>query len=124
MIHAHVAAQAYGEKGGDRQSSRKVYTPRGRKGKRGRLFWVVGAVAFVAALLYWEQAALLYVLSTLAVCGLLLVVAFSDLEGRGKELTDATRQGKTAPAGGVEVPEAAAPPTERRAAKRSRREAA
>ena len=78
----------------------------------------------VAALLYWEQAALVYVLSTLAVCGLLLVVAFSDLEGRGKELTDAARQEQTAPAGGGEGPRAAAPRGELRAAKRSRREAA
>ena len=32
--------------------------------------WVIGAVAVVSALLYWEQTALLYVLSTLAMCGL------------------------------------------------------
>jgi hypothetical protein len=40
----------------------------------------------VIALLYWEQAAVLYVLSTLAMCVLLLVVAFSNLEARDKEL--------------------------------------
>ena len=38
------------------------------------------------ALLYWEQAAVLYVLSTVAMCALLLVVAFSNLEARDKEL--------------------------------------
>ena len=38
------------------------------------------------ALLYWEQAAVLYVLSTLAMCALLLVIAFSNLEARDKEL--------------------------------------
>ena len=36
-------------------------------------------------LLYWEQTALLYVLSTLAMCGFLLVVAFSNLEVMDKE---------------------------------------
>ena len=40
----------------------------------------------VIALLYWEQAAVLYLLSTLAMCALLLVVAFSNLEARDKEL--------------------------------------
>ncbi|HEX6622311.1 MAG TPA: hypothetical protein VF064_01270 [Pyrinomonadaceae bacterium] len=44
--------------------------------------WVTGAAAIVAALLYWEQTAALYVLSTLAMSALLLVVAFSDLEGK------------------------------------------
>jgi hypothetical protein len=37
-------------------------------------------------MLYWEQTAIIYVLSTLAIVGLLLVVAFSDLEGRDREL--------------------------------------
>lgn len=41
------------------------------------------------ALLYWEQAAVLYVLSTLAMCALLLVVMFSNLEARDKELHQA-----------------------------------
>ena len=37
------------------------------------------------ALLYWEQAAALYVLSTLALAALLVVVMFSNLEARDKE---------------------------------------
>jgi len=86
--------------------------------------WVVGALAFVGALLYWEQTALLYVLSTLAMCGLLLVVAFADLEGRDKELTEATRQEKTAAAGAGEAAAAAAPRPGRRVARRKRHEAA
>jgi hypothetical protein len=81
-------------------------------------------VAFVAALLYWEQTALLYVLLTLAMCGLLFFVAFSDLEGSGKELTEVTGQGETARAGGSEMETAAAPRPERRAARRKRRVAA
>lgn len=56
------------------------------RGARRTKFWIFGAVVFVAALLYWEQTALLYVLSTLAMCALLSVVAFSDLEGRNREL--------------------------------------
>ena len=121
MIHALVATKAYGEKGGDRQLSRRDNTR--RKGRSRGLLWGFAAVAFVAGLLYWEQAALLYVLSTLAVCWLLLVVAFSDLEGRGKELAEATPQEKSPTLGG-ESPEATPPRPERRAAKRSRRRAA
>ena len=48
--------------------------------------WILGSTAIVIALLYWEQAAVLYVLSTLAMCALLLVVAFSNLEARDKAL--------------------------------------
>jgi hypothetical protein len=81
-------------------------------------------VAFVAALLYWEQTAILYVLSTLAMCGLLLVVAFSDLKGRDKELTEVTERDETAAAGGGEVATAAAPRPERGVARRKRREVA
>ena len=55
--------------------------------KRYRKFaWIIGTSAIVIALLYWEQAAVLYVLSTLAMCALLLIVAFSNLEARDKEL--------------------------------------
>jgi hypothetical protein len=43
----------------------------------------------VIALLYREQAAVLYVLSTLAMCALLVVVMFSNLEARDKELHQA-----------------------------------
>ena len=55
-----------------------------------KLTWIFGTSAIVIALLYWEQAAVLYVLSTLAMCALLLVVAFSNLEARDKELHHAT----------------------------------
>ena len=55
--------------------------------RRYRKFaWIFGSTAIVIALLYWEQSAVLYVLSTLAMCTLLLVVAFSNLEARDKEL--------------------------------------
>jgi hypothetical protein len=59
-------------------------------GRRYRKFaWIFGTSAIVIALLYWEQAAALYVLSTLAMCAVLLVVAFSNLEVRDKELHEA-----------------------------------
>ena len=58
-----------------------------RRKRRYRKFaWIFGSSAVVIALLYWEQAAVLYVLSTLALCAVLLVVAFSNLEARDKEL--------------------------------------
>ena len=54
--------------------------------RRYRKFaWIFGSSAIVIALLYWEQAAVLYVLSTLAMCALLVVVMFSNLETRDKE---------------------------------------
>jgi hypothetical protein len=51
--------------------------------------WIFGTSAIVMALLYWEQAAMLYVLSTLAICALLVVVMFANLEARDKELHQA-----------------------------------
>ena len=53
--------------------------------RRRKFFWLF-MVAAVSALLYTEQAAALYVLSTLAICGLMLVVAFSNLEARDAEM--------------------------------------
>ena len=52
---------------------------------RRKLFWLFAAAA-VVALLFTEQVAALYVLSTLAICGLMLVVAFSNLEARDAEM--------------------------------------
>ena len=69
--------------------SRKAERTRRRTSRR-KYIWIIGSVAVVSALLYWEQAALLYVLSTLMVCALLLVVAFSDLEGRDRKLNSST----------------------------------
>ena len=45
--------------------------------RRLKLFWLFAAAA-VCALLFEERAAVLYVLSTLATCGVLLVLAFSN----------------------------------------------
>jgi hypothetical protein len=54
--------------------------------RHGTFFWIAGTVALVIGLLYREQVALLYILSTLAMCALLMVVAFSDLKGKDAEL--------------------------------------
>jgi hypothetical protein len=53
--------------------------------RRRKLFWLFAAAA-VCALLFEEQVAVLYVLSTLAICGLLIVVAISNLEARDAEM--------------------------------------
>ena len=59
---------------------------RNSKRRYRKFAWIFGTSAIVISLLYWEQVAVLYVLSTLAMCALLLVVAFSNLEARDKEL--------------------------------------
>ena len=53
--------------------------------RRRRFFWLFAAAA-VSALLFDEQVAVIYVLATLAMCGLLIVVAFSNLEARDAEM--------------------------------------
>jgi hypothetical protein len=53
--------------------------------RRRKLFWLFAWLA-VCALLFEEQVAVLYVLSTLAMCGLMIVVAFSSLEARDAEM--------------------------------------
>ena len=52
---------------------------------RRKFFWLFAAAA-VAALLFDEQVAALYVLATLAMSGLLIAVAFSNLEARDAEM--------------------------------------
>jgi peptidoglycan/LPS O-acetylase OafA/YrhL len=64
---------------------RRNHKRRIRSGHR-KFLWIFGGAFTICALLYWEQTALLYVLSTLAMCGLMLVVAFSNLEAKDKEI--------------------------------------
>ena len=59
-----------------------------KRRRRRILFWLFAAAA-VCALLLVEQVAVLYVLSTLAISGLMLVVAFSNLEARDAEMQTA-----------------------------------
>ena len=56
--------------------------------RRRKFFWLFAAAA-VCALLFEEKVAVLYVASTLAICGLMIVVAFSNLEGRDAEMQTA-----------------------------------
>jgi hypothetical protein len=56
--------------------------------RRRKLFWLFAAAA-VCALLFEEQAAVLYVLSTFAICGLMMVLALSNLEARDAEMQTA-----------------------------------
>lgn len=65
-----------------RNNKRRIRSAR----RHRKLLWIFGGTFTIGALLYWEQAGLLFVLSTLAICGLLLVVAFSNLEARDKEI--------------------------------------
>ena len=55
---------------------------------------MLSTLAAVSALIYWEQTALLYALSTLAMCILLLVVAFSNIEGRDREVNQMNKRMK------------------------------
>ena len=59
-----------------------------KRRRRRKLLWLFAAAA-VCALLFTEQVAVLYVLSTLTVCGLMIVVAFSNLEARDAEMQTA-----------------------------------
>lgn len=49
------------------------------------LFWLGLVVVVIGVLIYLEQIALLYVLTTLALVILLLIIAFSDLEKVGRD---------------------------------------
>lgn len=48
--------------------------------------WIAVLAITVIVLIYWELTAVLYILATLGVTGLLIVVAFDDL-GRGDVLS-------------------------------------
>lgn len=49
------------------------------------LFWLTLVAVVIGVLIYLEQIAVLYVLATVSLVGLLLVVAFADLEKVGRE---------------------------------------
>jgi hypothetical protein len=68
--------------------NRRGRTTRGRSRRRRTFTWTLGVATVVAALLYWEQVAFLYLLSTLAMCALLFVVGSSDLKGKDVELNE------------------------------------
>jgi heme A synthase len=49
------------------------------------LFWFLVVAVLIGILIYLEQIAALYIVATLALVALLLIVAFADLEGVGRE---------------------------------------
>ena len=55
-----------------------------KRGRRKTLLWIAGMAAIVIGLLYWEKIALLYVLATLGLTGLMVAVALADLGGSKK----------------------------------------
>ena len=63
--------------------SQRLANKRGfKKGGRNRtLLWIAGIALIVFLLIYFEQAAILYLLATLGITVLLLIVAFADLKG-------------------------------------------
>ncbi len=48
------------------------------------LFWMLLVSIGIGVLIAYEQISVLYVLATLALTGLLLIVAFADLESVGR----------------------------------------
>ncbi len=58
---------------------------RGGRQKRGRnktLIWIAAVVIITIGLIYYEQAALLYILATLGVTAILVIVALANLKGK------------------------------------------
>lgn len=51
-----------------------------RRFRKTTWLWIFGGFAIISGLLYWDQIALLYVVSTAALTILMIVVAFSNLE--------------------------------------------
>jgi Ca2+/Na+ antiporter len=75
-----------------------------RKSRKSLVISLI-AVAVVIALLIMEQVAVLYVLATLSVAGLLIIVAWSDLGQSKRVATDAPpRDDAAAIADGVAAP--------------------
>ncbi len=96
-----------------------------RKRRRGGFAWVLGVVALIVGLLYWEQVEILYVLSVLALCAFLLVVAFSRLDRGTPQVATTTQDAnEAAPVGGGTTTAVTPAPVKRGAAKRRHRGAA
>ena len=62
--------------------NRKTLAGDRRRRKLITVLWALGLAVLVTVLIYLEKTAILYILCTLGVTGLLLVVAFSDLGQR------------------------------------------
>lgn len=60
-----------------------------KKQRRNSIIITTVVVAIIVGLLMWEQVALLYLLATLGVAVLLIIVAFSDLQGAAPSAAEA-----------------------------------
>lgn len=60
-------------------ASTKTLVGNRRRRKMVTILWFAAISILTIALIYWELTAVLYILATLGVTGLLAVVAFSDL---------------------------------------------
>lgn len=71
--------------------NRKTLAGDRRRRKLITALWALGIAAVVIILIYLERTAILYILCTVSIAGLLLVVAFSDLahEQRAPDLAQA-----------------------------------
>lgn len=64
-----------------------------RRRKMMTSLWALGVAALVIVLIYLEQTAILYILSTVSIAVLLFIVAFSDLahgEATGQNVAQAS----------------------------------
>ena len=52
-----------------------------RRWRKTTWLWIFGGFGIIGGLLYWDQIALLYVVSTAALTILMIIVAFSNLQG-------------------------------------------
>ena len=69
------------------RNANRTAAPRGRRKSRKSLYISLLVIAVIVTLLWMEQVALLYVLGTLSVAGLLTVVALADLHGARRSAT-------------------------------------
>lgn len=94
-----------------------------RKSRRRKTILITAAVvAVVIALLFYEQVALLYVLSTLSVVALLIIVAWSNIEGTRQVATEPPPLDDSASVGsGISAAASQTPGAQTRRAGRSRR---
>ncbi|HEY0006127.1 MAG TPA: hypothetical protein VGB17_15210 [Pyrinomonadaceae bacterium] len=65
--------------------SRRPNVKGGRQKQRGRgktFFWIAALAIVTIALIYYEQAAILYILATLGVTAILIIVALANLKDK------------------------------------------
>ena len=69
-------------------SSRSVMALNRRRRRWITFIWTTVLTALIIALIYWEKTAILYILATLGVAGLLAIVAVANLGGPEKTSSD------------------------------------